>query len=729
MSSHAGGEESLALADLAARAGVAVDWTDARGRHQRVADDVLRTLLDALGLPGRSMQQIQESLARVDGELRAEPGLIVTDVTQSVEIDSGGATAFELEAENGARRGLTAHTIDGAAMHGAHASGQGSGPGSGMGRVRLPAIETPGYYTLRGGEREWRLAVAPSRCPSLAEIMDVPQARAWGVSVQVYSLRRGHGDQPASAGGMGDFTALARFATAAASRGASAVAISPVHAMFAADPGRYSPYAPSSRLFLNALYVDPTAALGAQAASEAAQALQIGEDLLRLDGLALIDWPAVARLRLRLLRRMYDDFRGNTGTAQYAAFQAFRLAGGEALESHARFEALHARHAPPMGDAFDWRLWPADVRDPTGAGVRAYAHTHDKEVSFHIFLQWLAAHGLEAAQTAARNAGMAVGLISDLAVGTDPGGSHAWSRQDDILEGLSCGAPPDVYNPLGQSWGLTAFSPRALRLHGYGAFIEMLRASLRQAGGVRIDHILGLARMWLVPQGASARDGAYVRYPLDDILRLVALEAWRHRAIVVGENLGTVPEGFNDSIERAGVLGMSVLWFQRDELAGQPAPFQAPGHWPGASMATTTTHDLPTVTGWWNGRDLDWRAQLELLGEDETIEGLRQQREQDRGALWRAMRAAGAVNEEAGDTPPAEAPVRATLRFVASTPAPLMLAPVEDLLALPEQPNLPGTVDEHPNWRRRLPVDVADLFGDEDVRGRLAAITEVRRTL
>lgn len=700
------GDETRALADLAARAGIQVDWTDARGRPQRVADEVLRTLLQALELPAGDIRQIQESAARLHEESVEQEPFIIVDAGAHFEVDDTRDLLFKLVSEDGQEQTLAAH-------------------GDGGSRARLPAIDTPGYYRLQAGERQWTLAVAPAHCPSVSEITESAQPRIWGVAAQLYSLRRDHGGDPAGRSGIGDFTALAQLATAAAGQGADAVAISPVHAMFAADPGRYSPYGPSSRLFLNSLYVDPGAVLGHQAAAAAMQALDLGDQALRLDALPLIDWPAVAKLRLKLLRRMYDDFRNDAGPDSHAAFEAFRRAGGEPLESHARFEALHARHLPPLGSAADWRHWPSDLRDPAGPGVRAYAQAHDKDIAFHIFLQWLAAQGLGAAQRAASGAGMAIGLIGDLAVGTDPGGSHAWSRQDDILKGLSPGAPPDIYNPRGQRWGLTAFSPRALRLKGYSAFIEMLRAALAQTGGLRIDHVLGLARMWLVPEGASAKDGAYLRYPLNDMLRLIALEAWRHRAIIIGENLGTVPEGFNQGIERAGMLGMNVLWFQRDG-AGDPAPFQMPHAWPAAAISTSTTHDLPTIVGWWNGNDIEWRTRLQLLAVEETEDGLRAEREKDRGALWRALRDAGCLGRDASEAPPADAPIEEILRFVAATPSPLAIAPVEDLLGLPEQPNLPGTIDTHPNWRRRLDVNAAHIFDDEAVRGRVASLMHGR---
>lgn len=586
------------------------------------------------------------------------------------------------------------------------------------GATQLPPVDEPGYYLARLGEVEVAIAVAPAHCPSVAERLTHPKARAWGPAAQVYSLR--HADASAS-GGFGDFTALTELAAAAAERGAEALAISPVHAMFAADPSRYSPYSPSSRLLLNGLFADPARQFGRDAVTQAVSTLGLTQTLAELDARDRIDWPAAGAARWRVLRHLFDNWIDGPRDARHDALDAFRERGGEALERHAIFEAIQTERAR-KGEALPWQHWPDDLRDPASRAVATFAREYARDVTFFAFAQWLAADGLAAAQACARERGMGIGLIADLAVGTDPGGSHAWSRQEDVLQGLSPGAPPDVYNPLGQNWGLTAFSPVAMHANGYAAFIEMLRAVLEHAGGIRIDHVLGLQRTWLVPKGANAGDGAYLRYPIDDMLRLIALEAWRHDAIVVGENLGTVPDGFNERIARAGMLGMTVLWFERDE-DGAFTPATA---WSQASMAMTTTHDLPTIPGWWRGRDIEWRAKLDLFGPDDTEADQRKTREADKQALRTALEQSGALERHPPADGPDSPPVAAILEFTSHGPAPLVVVPLEDLLALDEQPNIPGTIDEHPNWVQRLPVPALTLFDAADVQDRVAAIHQAR---
>jgi 4-alpha-glucanotransferase len=303
----------------------------------------------------------------------------------------------------------------------------------------------------------------------------------------------------------------------------------------------------------------------------------------------------------------------------------------------------------------------------------------------------------------------------------DPAGSHAWSRQSDVLGGLSIGSPPDLFNPRGQDWGLTGFSPRALTNAGFAPFLATVRAAMRHTGGVRIDHAMSLTRLWLIPHGGTPADGAYLSYPLVDMLRLLALESHRHQAIVVGEDLGTVPEGFRETLETAGVHGMRVMWFERSGRDYAP-----PTTWDTSAVAMTSTHDLATVAGWWHGSDISTRASCGRLGVGEREEDLYSERADDRAALWDAFVAAGVVKGQ--PPPPEETPpvVDAALAFVARTESPLCLLPIEDVLGKEQQPNLPGTQDEHPNWRHRLDIAAESLLDSPQVAARVENLAAAR---
>jgi 4-alpha-glucanotransferase len=482
-----------------------------------------------------------------------------------------------------------------------------------------------------------------------------------------------------------------------------------VHAQFSATAGRFGPYAPSSRAALNVLHAPVDDFPGVNPAWQTkAEALQAPD---------LIDWPAATDARLVRLRSMF---------AQASAMQdwleplhAFRAAQGEVLERHAIFEALHAYFSHDNPARWNWRSWPAPFQNPRSPQVAQFAREYKRQVDFHAFLQFHADRGLEAAQARARAAGMAIGLISDLAVGTDAGGSHCWSRQAETLLGLTVGAPPDMFQRAGQNWGLAAFSPKGLAENGFTAFLEMLRAALAHAGGVRIDHSMGLHRLWVIPEGAGATEGAYLRFPETDLRRLITLESSRHNAIVVAEDLGTLPEGFQDRLRDSGIAGMRVLWFERDARRH----FNAPSGWTPQAAAMTTTHDLPTVAGWWQGRDIDWRVKLDPAHDRAPDDA---ERASDRALLWQAMRDSGAAK---GDAPQPDAPdaaVDAAIAHVAASACDLMILPIEDVLGLTEQPNLPNTTDEHPNWRRRLPGPAAQLLDGEAAKARVAAAMKGR---
>ncbi|HEX4173598.1 MAG TPA: 4-alpha-glucanotransferase [Acetobacteraceae bacterium] len=688
------------LNDLARRAGIAVEWNNFSGEPKVVAPDVLRRILDALGLPTATRGDLLHSRKQLQrrSTVQALPPLITATAGRPTRLDVGAGESqmAQLRLENGAARDVSLMPV--------------------RGRLRVPAVSEAGYHRLQIDGRELVLAVAPSRCHTIDDA--VPDARLWGIATQVYALCR-PGD-----GGIGDVAGVAALAQAAGARGADALALSPLHALFGADPSRFGPYAPSSRLFLNPLHASAELVFGRERVTKMLQADGFAHSFEELEAARLIDWPAAAKAKVQLFRALFDSFIEDSGDdcPLHLDFASFRADRGQLLLQHAVFETLHAvQSAAGVGD---WRQWSADLRDPDSAAVAVFAASHEHEVMFHCFLQWIADRSLRAAQDRAHDAGMRIGLIGDLAVGMDRAGSHAWSRQSDILGGLSIGAPPDLFNPRGQDWGLTSFSPRALIGGGFAAFIATLRAVLRNMGGVRIDHAMGLTRLWLVPEGADPADGAYLAYPLTDLLRLLALESQRHRAIVIGEDLGTVPEGFRATLETAGVHGMRVLWFERN---GQG--FAAPGAWDHSAVAMTSTHDLPTVAGWWHGSDITTRAACGRLGVGVNEEDLADERNGDRNALWRAFVANGKAQ---GDAPPPEVTepvVDAALSFVSATPSPLCLPPIEDLLGIEQQPNLPGTVDEHPNWRRRLAAHVDAVLDEPDIAQRVERLAVQRPRL
>ncbi|KNH09128.1 4-alpha-glucanotransferase (amylomaltase) [Candidatus Burkholderia brachyanthoides] len=702
-----------AIETLAQRAGFEVEWQNAHKKMQRVPETTLRILLEKLGLPCGNATQIRQSMAVIDAETtgRKLPPLITAEVDRAIALPVSAAKSgarYRVEMESG-------EIIDGRFT-------------TPKGEIALLSpISEPGYHTLVINDHRTTLAVAPARCYTLDDAWralrdsDDDAPPLWGVAAQVYGLRR-RGD-----GGIGDLTALATLATQTARRGGHAVAISPMHAMFTAEPNKFSLYSPSSRLFLNIAHIDFAAVLGAPAARAAIEKAGVAAEYEALEELALIDWPRAMKVRVAILRALFETFSKDTGSPLQKDFAAFVEEGGRPLEDHARFEALQAAQIAEHGDGH-WRTWPDALQDPRGKTVAAFAESHRDEVHFYFFTQWLAAKGLMHAQHAARAAGMAVGLVADFAVGCDSAGSHAWSYRDEMLTAVSVGAPPDLFNQAGQSWGLTTFSPRAMRTQGFAAFIDMLRCAFKCAGGIRIDHILGLRRLWLVPEGESAKDGAYLRYPLDDLLRLISLESWRHRAIVVGEDLGTVPPGFTERLQEHGLLGIRALWFERAE---QGDGFKPPRDWDGGVTATTTTHDLPTVTGWWRGEDIVWRSKIGQTmsradGRD-AVEVALEERGEDRAHLWRAFQDAEIAPADVDAPDIDNAPVDEALAFVAATPAPLVTYPLEDLLALVEQPNLPGSIDEHPNWRRRLMKPVDELFLDDAFCDRLQAVDDARK--
>lgn len=650
---------------LAQAAGVAREWTDVEGCHQVVGDAALAAVLAALGHEVASERQIVRSLAAIAEQRAALPAMLVGDCGAVVTLPFAVARA-EATGEDG-----RAFTL---AVEGD--------------RLTLP--DAPGYYDLVLDGRALRLAVAPPRCPLPAQGRGRGTGRPWGVSVQIPSLK---GARPSPFGTFGE---LAEAARALGAAGADALAINPVHALFPGHGKGYSPYSPSSRLFLNGALADPALA--------GLPPLPAGE------GPPLIDWAEALPRRLAELRAVFDGL----DPARRAALTA---AEDPNLRRHALFDALDCHFRAATG-AHGWRDWPESYRDPEGKDAMRFAGKHPEELAFHLFVQNLARQGLEAAQIAAKEVGMAIGLIGDLAVGVDPSGSDAWSLRHAMLDGLTIGAPPDPLGPLGQNWSITGFSPDGLRTTGYEPWIAMIRAGLASGGGLRIDHAFGLARLWVIPEGGATADGAYLAYPFEDLIRLATLEAHRAGAFIIAEDLGTAPYGFTGAVTARAMLGMRVLWFERATDHG----FIGAGDYEPLSAAMSGTHDTVTVAGWWRGRDLDWAEELGRLPQGTTRVEAESIREWDRGLLWSTL----------DHTRPRPAPddpqpvVDAAIAHIARTPSAIALVSLEDMLGEEEQPNLPGTVDVHPNWRRRCAAPVAELLKDGRVQHRCRIMDELR---
>lgn len=692
------------LRELAEAAGLLLEWENSDGEPCELPEQVQRNLLEILGFSAASETKINESLQRLKRLHTPQspadwPSLITAERDTPIVLPSPlpPGTAFSLLHNQG---DIVKGKLD---KNGA-----------------VPGISIIGYHTLHIANSELCLAVAPPKCFTVDDAHADAAPPLWGLTAQLYSLRR-PGD-----GGIGDLLALEKCIHQAALQGADALAVSPTHAMFSANPNRYSPYSPSTRLLYNVLYSAAETLFGEAYVQEAQARNGLQAALRRLEAADMLDWPEAARTKLSWLRYLYDDFMVREDAAAQTLRQEmheFRRAGGVMLEDHCRFEALQREFGPT-----DWRDWPAVLRDPKSPDITRFAETRADEIGFHVFLQWITASGLARTQQTARERGMSVGIIADLAVGADTAGSQTWSRQAEMLEGVTIGAPADLFNVHGQNWGLAAFSPYGLKRTGFRSFIDMLRSAFAHAGGLRIDHILGLMRLWLIPQGASPTEGGYLCYPFEDMLRLVALESWRHRCIVIGEDLGTVAPGFRHHLAERGILGMQVLWFEQDDAER----FLAASKWSAEAMATTSTHDLPTVAGWWAGRDIEWRSHLGLLKEEQTVASEQQIRRQQRATLASTLGLLGATPTaetlEAADIP-ASAVLNACARHLGATPAPLVLLPLEDALGYEEQANLPSTVDEHPNWRRRWPADVEHLLTSAEVQKRLAELDHARNAV
>ena len=558
-----------------------------------------------------------------------------------------------------------------------------------------------------------RLQSPPSYIPAWLE-----DGRAWGITCQLYALRS------ARNWGMGDFEDLARLAELAAAAGADFIGINPLHALFFANPDIFSPYTPSSRRFLNPLYI---AVDGFESLAEPdAEALQAARDA------ELIDYPAVARLKRNALEVQFRHFRAKnlaTASDDGQAFENFCREHGKRLENFALFEAV-SEAMVERGLSCGWHGWPAEFQEMGSGAVRAFRQENAERVLFHKWLQWLGHAQLADAQARALAAGMRIGLYLDLAVGVSPDGADTWSEPATMLRNVRVGSPPDAFNAKGQDWGLAPISPRAMQAGHARLFGELIGDAIGPAGAIRIDHAMSLMRLYLIAEGLDGTDGAYVHYPFEEMLKALSTTSHERRAVIIGEDLGTVPPNFRETMRANRVQGYRVLFFER----ALDRRFHLPTSYERDALACIATHDLPTLRGWWEGHDIDDRERIGL-DEPHAAEASRAERAHDRGLMLHALDAAGLVPESLGAAARGEEPVPTTLsqdlavalsRFLAVTPCRLVAVQLEDLAGMRERANLPGTVNEHPNWRRKLPVTLDALCQSADFIAITRAVAEER---
>jgi (1->4)-alpha-D-glucan 1-alpha-D-glucosylmutase len=749
---------SSALDALCCAYGVAGEYSDIWGNVHRASDRTRCAVLEALDVVHRG-EDLQSALAaherqtwervvppvavfRIDAapyrmRFRFHVALMRETYCWRFELESGEVRTGEFRPEQ--LETLRRHTI-GAQAYCEVAFNW---------NERLPC----GYhcYKLNGpglpADLSATVVVGPQCCyvpPALEE-----GGRVWGAAVQLYSLRSQRD------WGMGDLTDLRTLIAHWGRRGAGVIGLNPLHALFPHNAAHASPYSPSSRLFLDVLYIDVVAVpealeatdvlatIGSESFQNALRSAREGD---------LVDYPAVAKLKFPLLERLYRHFRLRhlvPKTARGKAFRRFQEAGGLRLHQHTLFEALQEYFHRADPNVWGWPVWPAAYRRPDAPEVLAFARANAERIEFYQYLQWQAAQQLERAQADAQSLGMGVGIYLDLAISIDRGGAESWANQRLYAVGASVGAPPDEVNLLGQNWGLPPLRPNELAASRYEPFIATLRANMRYCGALRIDHVMGLYRLYWIPPGASAAEGAYVHYPFEDLLTILALESVRNECMVIGEDLGTVPDEVRAGLQATRVMSYRVLYFERD-AAGE---YKRPEDYPVDALVAASTHDLATLAGYWEGHDLDVRRSLDLFPSEQVRLDYVARRSADIERLQAALEREGLLRERrtggvrpaappaALDRPETDAGARnvpprpSTLEpamaeaihaYLARTPSRLFVVQLEDVLGVKEQANLPGTVEEQPNWRRRLPLTLEEIERDERFIATARTLADLR---
>ncbi|WP_083928394.1 4-alpha-glucanotransferase [Marinobacterium rhizophilum] len=591
-------------------------------------------------------------------------------------------------------------------------------------RTFLEGLHHLQLFDERGQCRaEMKLIVAPAQCFRPKSL--ISGKKIFGLSVQLYSVRSERN------WGIGDFSDLKRLVLESAPCGVDIIGVSPLHALFPANPLAFSPYSPSNRAFLNIFYIDPETVLEfatCAAARERFASAAFQNDLRAMRETDHVDYARVAQGKKIFFELLFDEFKQrhlNRGTSRDRAYRAYLGEQGEALRLHATYDALHEYFFSQSVEWWGWPVWPQAFRNPQSEAVLQFAQSHRDRIEYYQYLQWCATEQLQAVQSTAENCAMEVGLYLDLAVGVDPAGSEAWSNQALFCFDATVGAPADELAPEGQNWGFPPFRPCELRASGYDLFVKNIRANMRHAGAVRFDHCVALSRLWWVPKGKAAKDGAYVHYDLNELIGLLALESQRNHCLVIGEDLGTVPEELPAVMLANAMYCYRVLYFERS--GDQIVP---PEHYPEMAVATINTHDVAPLASWWSLSDIELRRDLNVIVGAEAIEQLCLDRARHKQLMLDALYQKGFIPKPlvAGEIPDLTRDlVDAIHLYLASSRAAIVISQLEDWQGMESAVNVPGTCDEYKNWQRKLEQPVEGFFDIADNANLARRINDARR--
>ena len=595
--------------------------------------------------------------------------------------------------------------------------------------IDIPVTLPLGYHSLSlviddDELGSMRLIIAPSSCYKPEALLQ--GQKVWGISVQLYCLRSDNN------WGVGDFSDLSFLVEKLAKQGAQFVGLNPIHALYPANPNACSPYGPSSRRWLNFIYIDVTALDGYQQASTQAVVNDIDfqQKLQKARSTDLVDYELVTELKLNALEKVFAHQNSqylSKNTKLNKIFKAFVVEGGESLKTLAVYDALQESLVAQQKPSSGWPVFPKELSDFYNPAVKTFSKKNAKRVKFFLWLQWQAALQLEQANQVAEQNNMSIGLYRDLAVGVSEGSAEIWGNKELYCTKASIGAPPDILGPLGQNWGLPPMDPEKLYEQQYQPIIELFDANMRATGALRIDHVMALLRLWWVAKGDDAKEGGYVYYPVDDLLAILALESHRHQSLVIGEDLGTVPDEIRTKLAENGVYSYRVFFFEQADDGG----FFSPAHYPEQSMSTLTTHDMPTLTGYWHCDDLALGKKLGLYPTDEILSTLYTSRHENKQSILDTLHGHHSVNDEVGRNGHNVAMSKALnfgmqLHMAAGSSALLSLQ-LEDWLEMDKPVNIPGTFNEYPNWRRKLSRNLQDIFNDSSLNNLAANLTEARQ--